>query len=311
MERIKVLPWFRRPVVRSLTYAATGGVILLAVDAALNVKNLQGPGLLPYLASAFVGCVVGWILDLGTRMNEITQESIEKMTELSQILEFQQQPLRLLVNARVHAPTVGILLKESIGEQYKTIASVDPNKYLSFLKQALNNSGRFNAVMRNRVAWFRDSVDGESYLQDLARRRMREKVRIFVIGDDTVQAMREDLADARLMEFYWQKTGAVDTYWITESELKMNYPDLRMPDDFALFDSELLIRYDGPRQTLFFDIVNEQALERRIFAKLQLQLQNRSERPFVKITKEAVAVQTTDPPRGPGEPDVGLPSGAG
>ncbi len=63
------------------------------------------------------------------------------MTELSQILEFQQQPLRLLVNARVHAPTVGILLKESIGEQYKTIASVDPNKYLSFLKQALNNSG--------------------------------------------------------------------------------------------------------------------------------------------------------------------------
>lgn len=116
----------------------------------------------------------------------------------------------LLVNARVHAPTVGILLKESIGEQYKTIASVDPNKYLSFLKQALNNSGRFNAVMRNRVAWFRDSVDGESYLQDLARRRMREKVRIFIINDDTVQPMREDLADARLMEFYWQKTGAVD-----------------------------------------------------------------------------------------------------
>jgi len=97
VERIKVLPWFRRPAVRSLMYAGAGGVILLAVDAALNVKNLQGPGLLPYLASAFVGCVVGWIFDLGSRMNEITHESIEKMTELSQILEFQQQPLRLLV----------------------------------------------------------------------------------------------------------------------------------------------------------------------------------------------------------------------
>lgn len=57
----------------------------------------------------------------------------------------------------------------------------------------------------------------------------------------------------------------VDTYWITESDLKRNYPDLRMPDDFALFDSELLIRYDEPRQTLLFDIVDEQALERRIF----------------------------------------------
>src|SRR2546430_2637876 len=95
VARTRARPWYRKPIVRSLTAAATGGVILLAVDAAFNVKNLQGPGLLPYLASAFVGCVVGWIYDLGTRMSEITRESIEKMTELSQILEFQQQPLRL------------------------------------------------------------------------------------------------------------------------------------------------------------------------------------------------------------------------
>ena len=89
MARTRARPWYRKPIVRSLTAAATGGVILLAVDAAFNVKNLQGPGLLPYLASAFVGCVVGWIYDLGTRMSEITRESIEKMIELSQILEFQ------------------------------------------------------------------------------------------------------------------------------------------------------------------------------------------------------------------------------
>jgi hypothetical protein len=281
-----VMPWFRKPVFRALMYAATGGVILLAVNAALNVKDLQGPGLLPYLASAFVGGVIGWIFDLGYRMSAITRESIEKMTKLSQILEFQQQPLQLLANAKVHAPTVGILLKESIGEQYKTIATVDPNKYLSFLKQALNNSARFNGVQRNRVAWFRDNADGESYLQDLARRRMREKVRIFVIDNDAVAAMQEDLADAELMAFYWRQTGAVDTYWISEANLRTNYSDLGMPDDFALFDSELLIRYDQPRQTLFFDIVGEQALERRIFAKLQQQVETRSDRPFIKITRE-------------------------
>jgi len=296
VARTRARPWYRKPIVRSLTAAATGGVILLAVDAAFNVKNLQGPGLLPYLASAFVGCVVGWIYDLGTRMSEITRESIEKMTELSQILEFQQQPLRLLVNARIHAATLGILLKESIGEQYKAIASVDPNKYLSFLKQALNHSTRFNGVNRNRVAWFRDNADGESYLQDLARRRMREKVRIFIIDDREVPAMQEDLADPELMDFYWQRTGPVDTYWISESELRKHYPDLRMPDDFALFDSELLIRYDALRQNLFFDIVDEQALERRIFAKLQVQLQNKSDRPFLKVTRETAAGRTRSRP---------------
>jgi hypothetical protein len=296
VARTGARPWFRKPVFRSLTSAATGGVILLAVDAAFNIKNLEGPGLLPYLASAFVGGVVGWIYDLGTRMSEITRESIEKMTELSQILEFQQQPLRLLVNARIHAATIGILLKESIGEQYKAIASVDPNKYLAFLKQALNHSSRFNGVMRNRVAWFRDNADGESYLQDLARRRMREKVRIFIIDDRDVEAMQEDLADRELMEFYWQKTGPVDTYWISESDLRKNYPDLRMPDDFALFDSELLIRYDTLRHNLFFDIVDEQALERRIFAKLQMQLQNKSDRPFIRIAKEPATVRARPGP---------------
>jgi hypothetical protein len=298
MARRTGLAWMRRPVIRSLTSAAIGGALLVAVDAAFNVKDLQGPGLLPYLASAFVGCVVGWMYELGRRMNDITRRSIDKMTELSQVLEFQQQPLLLLVNAKVHAPTVGALLKASIGEQYKAIAAVDPNQYLSFLRTALGNSSRFHAVMRNRVAWFRDNVDGGSYLQDLGRRRMREKIRIFIVEDRQIEEMHEDLADADLMGFYWQKTGAVDTYWITESALRRNYSDLRMPDDFALFDGELLIRYDEDRQTLFFDIVAEQSLERRIFAKLGEQLQNKRDRPFIKIAREGVATPFPPPPGG-------------
>src|SRR5215472_6663123 len=80
------VPWHRRPVIRSLTYVLTGGILLVLVDAAFNIKDLKGPGLLPYLASAFVGCLVGWIYDLGTRMNETTSESIQQMTRLSEIL---------------------------------------------------------------------------------------------------------------------------------------------------------------------------------------------------------------------------------
>jgi hypothetical protein len=272
---------------RSLTYSLIGGVVLLAVDAAFNVEDLRGPGLLPYLASAFVGCIVGWMYDLGTRMSETTAESIRKMSELSHILEFQRPPLRMLVTAKAHAATIGLLLRESIGEQYRTIALVDPNRYLSFLKQALHSSHQFNGIMRNTIVWFRDNAEGPGYMQDLARRGMREKIRVFVIDDDKAKAMEEELADAQLMAFYWQQSGSVASYWIRVSDLLTNYRDLAVPDDCVLFDSELLIRYDAPRQTVFFDIADEHGLERRIFDKLRVQRQNESDRPFVEIRRTA------------------------
>jgi hypothetical protein len=294
---------FRSPAMRSLSYAVVGAMILLTVEAAFNIRDLQGPGLLSYMASAVVGAIVGWIYDLGTRMNEVTRESIEKMKELSQILEFQQRPLRLLAEAKVHAATVGILLKESIGEQYRTITAVDSNRYMWFLRQAIDNSMRFHAVMRNRIRWWQDNSDGESYLRDIAGRRMKERIRIFIINDDQVLAMQEDLADPHLMDFYWRCTGPVDTFWIGNSDLLASYSDLKVPDDFALFDSELLICYDSARQTVFFDIVDEHALERRVFAKLQQQLQNKRDRPFVRVKREVGTVRRLRP-RNDTEPEV-------
>jgi hypothetical protein len=270
------------PVIRSLTYATIGGLILLAVAAAYNIRDLRAPGLIPYLASAFAGGVVGWIYDLGTRMSRITSESIRTMTELSQLLEFQQPPLQMLVRAKRHASAVGILLQESIGEQYNVIALADPNKYLSFLRQALNNCASFSTVQRNTVSWFRDNTDGGNYLRDLSERRMREKIRIFIIDNDHEQRMRDELADSELMKFYWQRTGEIQTYWITTSDFRSNYPEFGTPDDFVLFD-ELLIKYDAQRLTVFFDIINDQSVEPRIFDRVRLQIQNGSGRPFIAI----------------------------
>ena len=277
--------WYRRLAIRSLVYALGGGVLLLAVDAFLNIRDLQGPGVLAYVAAAFAGCLVGWIYDLGTRMTEITNRSIAQMRRLSEILDLQHQPLELLVHAKTHAPTVGVLLKASIGEQYRTIASVDPNRYLSFLRQALKSSERFDGIMRRTVSWFRDNDDGASYLTDLAGRRMQEKVRVFLIDTATVQQMQDELNDEGLMDFYWRHTGAVDTFWITEKDLRDNYPELGMPDDCALFDQELLIRYDDRRQTVFFDIVKDGSIERQLFDRLRIQLDNGSDRPFKRIQR--------------------------
>lgn len=290
------VPWHRRPVIRSLSYALTGGVILVLVNAAFNIKDLKGPGLLAYLASAFVGLLIGWIYDLGTRMNETTNKSIQQMRRLSEILDWQDQPLRLLVNARKHSPTIGVLLKASIGEQYRTIASVDSNRYLSLLRQALKSSDRFNGIMRKTVSWFRENNDGATYLQELSSRRMSEKIRVFIIDTAGVKTMQEEMADEGLMTFYWQHTGSVDTYWITEREMRDNYPELGMPDDCALFDRELLIKYDERRQTVFFDIVDERSVERQLFERLHTQIQNGSDRPFKRVRRQRGAVRTPPSP---------------
>lgn len=299
MERTdRVRLWFTNMNVRRLRYALIGGLVLLAVDAALNVRDLKAPGLLPYLATAFVGCTVGWLYDLGVSMSAQTQKSIAEMRRLSHLLEIQEPPVQMLVNAGDRFPTIRILLNESVGKQYRTIAPVNPNKYLSLLKHAVSNSDCFNGVMRNTVSWFQQTSEGTSYLKQLADRRMREKTRIFIIDDAMVQRMRDELAEPELMAFYWRNTGQVDTYWIAERDFRQNYGELTLPEDFALFDSKLLIRYDEQRQIIFFDLVEERSPERRIFDELKAQLDNKTNSPFLRI------------PRGAGSA-VGAPSGPG
>jgi len=104
------------------------------------------------------------------------------------------------------------------------------------------------------------------------------------------------MADEALMEFYWRHTGSVETYWITERDLRHNYSELGMPDDSALFDQELLIKYDDRRQTVFFDIVGERSVERQLFDRLHTQIQNGSDRPFKRIQRQPGAVRTVPPP---------------
>jgi hypothetical protein len=68
------------------------------------------------------------------------------------------------------------------------------------------------------------------------------------------------------MDLYWVNTGReTQTYWIPSSVLKDNYADLSVPNDFALYDDQLLIKYNEQYRTLDFDVINNDA----VYAKLK------------------------------------------
>src|SRR5258706_9232462 len=95
---------------------------------------------------------------------------------------------------------------------------------------------------------------------------MKYKSRLFVIDDRDVKEMEADIADQELLKFYWHHTGAVNSYWITETDFRRNYPSISMPPDFALYDHTLLINYDENKQILSFDVVDrESSMEAQIF----------------------------------------------
>jgi hypothetical protein len=114
---------------------------------------------------------------------------------------------------------------------------------------------------------------------------MTKKIRIFIIDDKDEEKMKEDLANDELMDFYWTSTGKdMETYWIVESDYKDNFSNLPgIPNEFAMYDSQLLIEYETGRQTLFFDVLKESDWRHEIFRALEDQKRNNASGPFTKI----------------------------
>ena len=62
------------------------------------------------------------------------------------------------------------------------------------------------------------------------------------------------------------------------------YPTITfVPKDCGLYDEELFIEYDAPKQTLYFDIIQSNNYRREIFRRLADQEKNDTTYPFVKI----------------------------
>jgi hypothetical protein len=192
------------------------------------------------------------------------------------------QALRKVVRAsKQHEDTVIMLLNQSIHRQFKQIPNVDPLEYLTYLNSAVSRSKRFQAVQRYPVSWFK-RAGGQEYLRTLQESGVEEKFRIFIVDD--AEAMLRELREEGLMQFYWQYSGGtrpVYSYWTDTGTYKDFYRADSVPDDFALYDSLLLIRYDESQRRLSFDLVDQDSRERQVFDRLKDQLDSTNHLKYV------------------------------
>jgi hypothetical protein len=105
-----------------------------------------------------------------------------------------------------------------------------------------------------------------------------------MIDDEDLAQMKHDLSDSDLMDYYWSNTGLdVKTFWISSSSFKRNFPEHKLIEDFALYDGQLLIKYDEDRQTVIFDVLEDLSEEAHIFKRLQEQTELNISGPFTEV----------------------------
>lgn len=266
--------------------AALGGVILVeVVNFLLDPPSAADPVDWSAVAAvAVVGAIIGWMYELARSMTALINRSLAQFEALSNKLEYQEQALSMLLRCRRHGEALSELLSDSIGKNFRNIAFVDENRYLHYLTTAIHHSDGFEGVQRKPVRWF-EQEGTAPYLRHLRERRMRTKTRVFVIDDGDEGAMRADLDNPQTMSYYWSHTGTdVRTFWITQSTFRRSFRGLDVPDDFALYDKQLLIAYDPDRQVVTFDLLEPGSSEHRIFDKLREQLDLGATTPFLEIS---------------------------
>ncbi len=261
-----------------------GAILSEIVNYALDPVNyFKSPP--KVIFSFIIGAAVGWLYEVIRQQSELLFESFSRLDNLSKSLEYQQEALTMLLKCRRHGEALTALLSDSIREKFRHIAFVNETTYLSYLIKSIKHSAQFEGVQRKSVSWFKDEHEfRKNYLNTLRDQHMRFKTRIFLTDDEDLEQMRHDLSDSELMNYYWSNTGEdVKTFWISSSAFKRNFPGLKLPEDFALYDGQLLIKYDEDRQTVSFDVLESINQEVQIFKKLQQQVELNIPGPFIEI----------------------------
>jgi len=235
--------------------------------------------------SFIIGAVIGWMYEVIKKQSELLFESFSQLDNLSKSLEYQQEALTMLLKCRRHGEALTALLSDSIREKYRYIAFVNETTYLNYLVKAIKHSNQYEGVQRYPVSWFKDVQEfRKNYLNTLRDQQMRLKIRIFMIDDEDLAQMKHDLSDSDLMDYYWSNTGLdVKTFWISSSSFKRNFPEHKLVEDFALYDGQLLIKYDEDRQTVIFDVLEDLSEETHIFKRLQEQTKLNISGPFTEV----------------------------
>jgi hypothetical protein len=237
--------------------------------------------------AAITGAILGWGYRLANGLRETLNEALIRLEGATRALDYQQEPLRMILSAKKHKETITQLVSDSLKEKYRFISYVYEPQYLDYLVSAISMSNKSTGVKRRPVRSYKDSDSGmmTKYLHALRDRKMEVKVRIFIIDPQDEEHMKEDLTNVELMDFYWDNAGRdVMSYWITATDFTNRFAGrLSIPKEFAIYDDELLIEYDAPSHTLFFDIIrpNDERLD--VFSQLAKQEERNLTRPFTKI----------------------------
>ena len=258
--------------------ALIGAILFEIINYALDPSNyFKTPS--KVIFSFIIGAALGWMYEVIRQQSELVSVSMNQFDVLSKALEYQQVALTMLLKDRRHGEALTALLSASI--QGHHIAFVNENEYLSFLIKAVEHSAKYQGVQRSPVSWFKDHAN---YLNVLRDQSMKSKTRIFIIDDTLEDQMNQDLNDSELMNDYWSNTGKdVKTFWVQSSVFKQNMHQIDIPEDFALYDEQLLIKYDVQHQTVTFDVLESIDDELEIFKQLQYQIDLKVPTPFIEI----------------------------
>jgi hypothetical protein len=241
-----------------------------------------------HLVALVVGTLIGWMYELLRELNRATELSLQQFASMRTSIEsltsrikYQDEALSMLTSCPRHNEVLTALIEASMRDNFRSIPYVGEADYLRFLTKAIDHSDGYEGVHRVPLSWF---LKYPSYLDALRQRNMSYKTRIFIIDDDDVIQMERELADPQLLNYYWEHTGSVASFWISTTAFKRHCPGIRIPTDFGLYDRELLIAYDGDRQLLHFNTLAKNNPVKRIFS-IQRELQGRNIQAFKEIPR--------------------------
>jgi len=264
--------------VRLVLVSVTGALILEVILAfAAGLRQTFTVGEIPTdLAGFLVGALVGLLFELLRQIISTTEKTLATATEVQERLEaltakirYQDEALAILLRCPRHNEALSRLIKASISDNFRTIPLVGVPAYLDFLRSAIAHSESWEGIQRKSLSWFRDSGGG-SYLNELKQRAMHYKIRLFIIDDADFPRWEADLKDKSCMDYYWNHTGNVTTYWMTTEDFLLNFPQWDLPPrDLALYDRQLIISYDEPNRILTFDVLDETSRVVKLFQSLE------------------------------------------
>jgi hypothetical protein len=269
---------------RSSIGFAFGGAVFFEIISISSNHSFSSTQIPTHLEALALGSIAGLLFGALREQLTHSRRLIADADALTFKLKLQQDALQLPLRCPRHAQVITLLISQSL-EQYRLIPNVSVLEYLSTLRKAIEHSNRYQGVQRKPIRWFLDGPR-ETYLETLRDSHIMHKTRIFVLDDEDLPTMKEDMTSSAIHR-YWELTGeGTETYWISLTELLGNFPGMHAPKDCAVYDGGLFIEYDSEQHLLTFDALADGTSDVRMDIFRRLVQQDRYDHhrgPFTRI----------------------------